>query len=204
MKAKTIIAAVLALGLAAAPVIATSGGFSDVGRHELGADIRYAVEQGWFQGYPDDTFRPDQRITQKQIATVISRAFPDGSTRAEMSSFMRGGFDRVNAPNPVSFTTDKPDRHEHTFGYAFVLAQMWITDAHDTDLISIEVKNEDGLTLFRMREEWYSNAQEDERYRHALWSVNPDYEYIVEVSGLGADDEVGYQFSQILHTFRYS
>ncbi len=82
---------VATVGLAGAQIT-----FSDTEGHSREQDIHYAVEQGWFQGYPDGSFRPDQDITPAQIATLVGRILPDGSTRAEMASFLRGGQARIS------------------------------------------------------------------------------------------------------------
>ena len=84
-------------------------GFADVpATHPQSEDIAYAVERSWFQGYPDDTFRPDRTITVRQIATVLRRAFPTASTRAQLATFMRNGQQSLNAknePQPEPSTT---------------------------------------------------------------------------------------------------
>ena len=95
-------AAVLAAGSVA---VAASSSFSDVASdHPQLGDIEYAVAQGWFQGYGDGTFKPDRAVTQKQITTVIGRAFPEGLTRADLATFLRGGTDRL-AANRVTVTS---------------------------------------------------------------------------------------------------
>ena len=67
-------------------------GFPDVPpAHPQHQDIAYAKEKGWFTGYPDGNFRPEQSITPAQIVTVLQRAFPTGSTRADLAAFMRNG-----------------------------------------------------------------------------------------------------------------
>ena len=100
-------AAVLA---AASVAVAASASFDDVADdHPQRNDIEYAVAQGWFQGYGDGTFKPDRAITQRQIVTVIGRAFPEGSTRADLATFLRGGSDRLTAvPDPVPTRTAGP------------------------------------------------------------------------------------------------
>ena len=71
---------------------ASPAGFADVpATHPQSEDIAYAVERSWFQGYPDNAFRPDRTITASQITTVLTRAFPTGSTRAQLATFMRNG-----------------------------------------------------------------------------------------------------------------
>lgn len=103
-----LIAAAAVLTAAAAGVaVATSESFSDLPNdHPQRSDIEHAVEQGWFQGYVDGTFKPDQAITQAQIVTVIGRAFSEGSTRADLATFLRGGAERLAAtPDPMGNCT---------------------------------------------------------------------------------------------------
>ena len=70
-------------------------GFWDVGfRHPQVADIQWAADEGLVFGYPDGDFRPDQTVSPRQIATVIERAFPEGMTRADLTSFVRRGSNR--------------------------------------------------------------------------------------------------------------
>ena len=90
-------------GLAALVALATAGtvlavtGFRDLGDvHPRYDDIQFAVEQGWFQGYDDGTFRPDRVVPEHQLISVIKRAFPDGATRADLATFMRGGHERLS------------------------------------------------------------------------------------------------------------
>ena len=95
LKLKATLTALLLLA-GAAPVWADNR-FSDVpASHSRSPDILLAVENRWFQGYEDGTFRPDKKITDTQAAAVINRAFPaglpfpapSGLTRAEMASFL--------------------------------------------------------------------------------------------------------------------
>lgn len=90
MLASVALVAVMAAG--AAGVALAGRAFSDVPEsHPRSSDIAYAVAQGWFVGYDDGTFRPDQVMPHHQIVTVVKRAFPEGSTRAEMAAFLRAG-----------------------------------------------------------------------------------------------------------------
>ena len=106
-----------------------SADFDDVAEsHPQSGDIAYAVEQGWFQGYPDGTFRPDRTITPTQIATVISRSFPAGSTRADLATFMRRGSQALNdltpPPSKIAYTVPKYD----SLGDQVAL-ELWVADA---------------------------------------------------------------------------
>jgi len=93
----------LAGGLAAAAALATAGtvlavtGFRDLGTvHPNYNDIQFAVDKGWFQGYDDGTFRPDRVVSDAHLARVMRRAFPQGATRAELATFLRGGYERLD------------------------------------------------------------------------------------------------------------
>ena len=101
------IAVVVTLTATTGVALAASS-FSDVASdHPQRGDIEHAVEQGWFQGYGDGTFKPDRIITQIHIARVLGRAFPAGSTRADLATFLRGGTDRlasVRSSRPPSST----------------------------------------------------------------------------------------------------
>ena len=47
--------------------------FSDIDGHWAEEFINRAVDKGWIQGYPDQTFRPDQPITRAEAMTLINR-----------------------------------------------------------------------------------------------------------------------------------
>jgi len=108
---------------------AGSADFDDVAEsHPQSGDIAYAVEQGWFRGYPDGTFRPDRTITPNQIAMVASRAFPDGSTRADLATFMRRGSQALNDLTPparkIAYTVSKYDSSGDQ-----VASEVWVSEA---------------------------------------------------------------------------
>ena len=84
------------------PDVPASGRFAE--------EVRYATDRNWFIGYPDGTFRPEQTITGTQAAEVIRRMFPDGLTREQFASFVRGGETRL-----VGGRTLPPQADERTF-----------------------------------------------------------------------------------------
>ena len=51
--------------------------FSDTEGHWAEQYIAWATERGWFKGYPDGTFRPDDPLTRAQAATLIWRQFAE-------------------------------------------------------------------------------------------------------------------------------
>ncbi|MCL2152523.1 MAG: InlB B-repeat-containing protein, partial [Oscillospiraceae bacterium] len=47
--------------------------FTDVSGHWAQEDILYAAMIGWVNGYPDETFRPNQPITRAEFMTLVNR-----------------------------------------------------------------------------------------------------------------------------------
>ena len=77
--------------------------FSDLDEtHPQYYDITYAVEQGWFVGYPDGTFKPDRKLTTDQAVTVFERAFPEGVSRADLASILKAGEERLATPTTTA------------------------------------------------------------------------------------------------------
>ena len=98
-------AVVMALG---AGVVLGQNTFNDVPDSDPRVeDIDYAAAQGWFQGYPDGSFRPDQQISEGQLAKVIRRARP-GLTRGDAAVFLRGGIDRLQTVLTAAVRTGEP------------------------------------------------------------------------------------------------
>ena len=89
-------------------------GFSDVpADHERRADIEYAAARGWFQSYEDGTFQPGRTVAADQIAAVISGAFPEGATRADLATFVRAGSEAIAAYTAVIDPDAFPDAAGH-------------------------------------------------------------------------------------------
>lgn len=84
-------------------------GFSDVSDdHPRKADIDYAVEREWFEGYDDGTFKPDQTVSASEITALANRVFEDiaeeGVSRLDVALFLQHGNQALTAPLPASAT----------------------------------------------------------------------------------------------------
>ena len=109
--------------------------FSDVGEtHPRHWDVKYATDYGWFQGYPDGTFRPDRTVTAAQTALVLRRAFPDGASRADLAAFMREGHRALGGENRDTSSMvgdllafDVAFRHRQDDGYWISRDELWVT-----------------------------------------------------------------------------
>lgn len=51
----------------------STAGFSDIQGHWAVPEINKAAENGWVNGYPDNTFRPDNNITRAEAMALINR-----------------------------------------------------------------------------------------------------------------------------------
>lgn len=51
----------------------TSSNFTDISSHWAKNEIGIAANKGWINGYPDNTFRPDQNITRAEAMTLVNR-----------------------------------------------------------------------------------------------------------------------------------
>ncbi len=108
----TALAAVAAV-LLAVPVVAQMQ-FSDVpDDNPHRADIDAVAGRGWFVGYGDGTYKPDQKISPSEMTRVLTRAFDEGLTRAEFASFMVAGSEwqsRVQETLPIIWDTYSPGK----------------------------------------------------------------------------------------------
>ena len=96
--------------------------------HDQHDDIIHATDAGWFVGYPDGSFRPDQVMTAEQMTTVFDRAFPEGVSRGLFATFMRGGEERLGVLLTTDTTVappdpDPPNTSSPTTGTSSTLAQ---------------------------------------------------------------------------------
>ena len=51
----------------------TAAKFSDIATHWAKDEISIAYNNGWITGYPDGTFRPDNKITRAEAMTLVNR-----------------------------------------------------------------------------------------------------------------------------------
>ena len=51
----------------------TTADFSDIASHWAKNEISAASNNGWITGYPDGTFRPDNKITRAEAMTLVNR-----------------------------------------------------------------------------------------------------------------------------------
>ena len=76
------------------------------GDHPRKLDIDYAAARGWFEGFEDGAFRPDQVVSSSQIAALVGRVFAEvseeGVDRLEAALFMQHGDLALSSPTAAS------------------------------------------------------------------------------------------------------
>lgn len=104
-------------------------------------EINALAELGWLQGYPDGTFRPHERLTRAQLASLLSRTFdepdpwapspdpyPDvepGSTHHPGIMLLASYGIRGNCDGRGSFCPNDPVRRDSTASFVYM-----VLDAH--------------------------------------------------------------------------
>ena len=110
----TLLALAFTASAAGGALASGHSGFSDVpAGHERRADIEYAAARGWLQGYEDGAFQPGRTVAADQISPVISGAFPEGATRADLATYVRAGSEAIAAYTAVINPDAFPDAVGH-------------------------------------------------------------------------------------------
>ena len=175
-----VVCLVLAVSVAAAWAQRT---FSDVPEdHPQAADIAYAVEKGWFAGYDDGTFRPDNTLIDRHVVVVFRRAFPVGVTRADLATILRAGDEVLNPTGTTAGSTDQACWHD----LALCIEDEYLIPDDSSPRYAIRFR-----TLRECPDSWYIEVQlTDENDRRtgdwgneAIWdSVPAGHTMTVEVN----------------------
>jgi uncharacterized repeat protein (TIGR02543 family) len=94
----------------------TENAFSDIpSTHWALSYINSAAVRGWVQGFPDNTFRPDERTSRAQVVTVINRM---------LQRILR----TEDIPSDITTFTDLPRNH---WAYADIIEASTDHDRYD-------------------------------------------------------------------------
>lgn len=81
----SIVLFVLLFSLSSVPVVATPG-FSDLQpHHSFYEEIVFLENEGFINGYPDQTFRPDREVTRAEAAIMLGKTFELNGEQRESS-----------------------------------------------------------------------------------------------------------------------
>ncbi|MCL1810120.1 MAG: S-layer homology domain-containing protein [Clostridiales bacterium] len=83
MKRKKLTSIIIMCSMIAAllvPAASHAANFSDTNKHWAASYIDKAVEYGFVQGYPDNTFRPDRPVTRAEFTTMLNKALGNTAT----------------------------------------------------------------------------------------------------------------------------
>ena len=116
--------------MAVATVVVAQSEFPDVpDDHPHRAAIDWSRDIGAFRGYPDGTFRPDQKITAEQATIVFGRVYPDGVSRAEFAALLYVGRNLLSEEMAPTTTTTVATTTTTTRPVTTTTTQLWSTGA---------------------------------------------------------------------------
>ena len=79
----SVLLAVLLCGSLLPSAAAAPAGLSDIQGHWAQKEIEEAIDRGWVDGYPDDTFRPEKTISRAEFTKMLlaaTKLTPDSET----------------------------------------------------------------------------------------------------------------------------
>ena len=208
---KATVAAVLAVAALTAIALLAAGQtgnsrFSDVpASHPQSLDIEHSVDEGWFQGYPDGSFKPDKIITAEQVATVFGRAVGDaGMSRADVASLLSRAFNEDYKRGEWDVPRSQWNKAKETAPWAFYANKSRDECPNDVELdhmIPVQLANKAGGWRWsvEVKEQFYllrenlhlmcgeENIKKSDDYRSANWQPNPAAaeRYRTEVTKIG-------------------
>jgi hypothetical protein len=83
--------------------------FSDVQGHWAETVLSRAYEDGYLQGYEDNTLRPDDTVTTAQVLVVLYRARKDSGPTPEHNAAMGNGLKKPPQVSPAEVGTPEPE-----------------------------------------------------------------------------------------------
>ena len=116
----------------------TTDRFSDIAGHWAEAYIKLAAGNGWIEGYPDGTFKPQQNITRAETVTMINRVLE--RVPSEESHLL-----------PYASMLTFPDCQP---GQWFYIAIQEATNSHTYERAVTEKNGDEQWTALRENRDW--------------------------------------------------
>lgn len=116
--------------------------FTDLSGHWAKSYVELAAGNGWIAGYPDGTFRPDQKITRAETVTMINRVLervPAKESRLLSRSVMLTFPD--NKPGEWYYIAVQEASNSHTYqrsAYETAGDEMWLRLIENVDWTKLE------------------------------------------------------------------
>lgn len=116
--------------------------FTDLSGHWAKSYVELAAGNGWIAGYPDGTFRPDQKITRAETVTMINRVLervPAKESRLLSRSVMLTFPD--NEPGEWYYIAVQEASNSHTYqrsAYETAGDEMWLRLIENVDWTKLE------------------------------------------------------------------
>ena len=158
----------LSLVYAISILFSTCLAFSDVGKDHWGYEaIKNMQDRGIVSGFYDNTFKPDEKITKEQLATIITNSFElkgkysynfeDVSVNRWSNEYIKsawGYFTNVKRGNKYYFEPEKPITREEA---AKIMVKVLGLDKNEADLSVLD--------QFADRDDFFTEStKSDEKY----------------------------------------
>ncbi|WP_261131736.1 N-acetylmuramoyl-L-alanine amidase [Bacillus sp. Marseille-Q3570] len=123
-------------------MVSANSSFKDISStYPYKEQINYLVNQEIINGYPDNTFRPDEKVTRREAAVMVSRAqdlngtkrstsFKDVSSKDYASGYIQSAYE-AGYINGYEDGTYKPDATMTRGEMAYLLSQVFGFNTYD-------------------------------------------------------------------------
>ncbi|MCF6410093.1 N-acetylmuramoyl-L-alanine amidase [Pseudalkalibacillus salsuginis] len=123
-------------------MVSANSSFKDISSsYPYKEQINYLVNKEIINGYPDNTFRPDEKVTRREAAVMVSRAkglsgtkrstsFSDVSSKDYASGYIQSAFE-AGYINGYSDGTYRPDATMSRVEMAYLLSQVFGFNTYD-------------------------------------------------------------------------
>jgi hypothetical protein len=116
----------------------TNANLSDISGHWAAVEIAKAAANGWVNGYPDGTFKPDQEITRAEAMALVNRVLNrDPEDPSDLLDHMIKWLDNMDTDKWYYLDVQEAT-NSHTYERATKITEKWLTIEQPRDWASLE------------------------------------------------------------------
>jgi uncharacterized repeat protein (TIGR02543 family) len=116
----------------------TNADFSDISGHWAAVEIAKAAANGWVNGYPDGTFKPDQKITRAEAMALVNRVLNrDPEDPSDLLDNMIKWPDNMDT-NKWYYLDVQEATNSHTYERTTKITEKWLTIEQPRDWAALE------------------------------------------------------------------
>lgn len=116
----------------------TNADFSDISGHWAAVEIAKAAANGWVNGYPDGTFKPDQKITRAEAMALVNRVLNrDPEDPSDLLDNMIKWPDNMDTDKWYYLDVQEAT-NSHTYERTTKITEKWLTIEQPRDWAALE------------------------------------------------------------------